>query len=194
MAETDLHRELMIAIIKTLQHWFGSQPMVYVSGNLLLYYVMGNKRKHVAPDVFVVKGVPKKLRECYLLWEEGKSPNAVIELTSSSTMKEDTDKKFRLYRDVLKVREYFLFDPKGDYLTPRLQGYALKKADYVPISMKDGRLPSKVLGLHLEQAGSELRLFDPTTGKWLLTPEERICEQQHEIERLRNEIRDLHRR
>ena len=39
---------------------------------MLMYYVPGNKRKHLAPDVFVVKGVVKRLREYYLLWEEGK--------------------------------------------------------------------------------------------------------------------------
>lgn len=172
MAETDLHRELMFQLIKTLQEWFKDEPMVYVSGNLLLFYEQGNKRKHVAPDVFVVKGVPKHPRENYLVWEEGKAPQVVIELTSSTTRREDQKKKFGLYRDVLKVKEYFLFDPKGDYLSPVFQGYSLQKGQYVPLSMVDGRLPSKVLNLHLEKAGSQLRLYNPATGKWLPTPEE----------------------
>jgi hypothetical protein len=36
----------------------------------------------------------------------------------------------------------------------------------------DGRLPSRLLQLHLEPAGQELRLFDPATERWLPTPKE----------------------
>jgi len=68
MAETDFHFILMAALRQTLDYFFADDPMTYVSGNLLLYYVRGNKRKHVAPDVFVVKGVQKKPRLHYLLW------------------------------------------------------------------------------------------------------------------------------
>ena len=45
----------------------------------------GNRRRRIAPDVFVVKGVPKGDRLNYLTWEEGKGPDVVIELTSRST-------------------------------------------------------------------------------------------------------------
>jgi hypothetical protein len=54
MAETDHHRELMEDLIRMLRDWFLRQPQVYVSGNLLLFYVRGNKRRHISPDVFVV--------------------------------------------------------------------------------------------------------------------------------------------
>ncbi|MBL8796696.1 MAG: Uma2 family endonuclease [Planctomycetia bacterium] len=172
MAETDIHRDDMHDLIGSLKNFFAFDPLVYVSGNLLLYYVPGNKRKHVSPDVFVVKGVEKRLRDNYLLWEEGKGPDAAIELTSSSTRAEDTKKKFLLYQDVLKVPEYFLFDPKDDYLDPPLQGYRLVKGKYAPIRPVLGRLPSTVLGLHLERHGHELRLFDPRNNRWLPTPAE----------------------
>ena len=82
MAETDDHRELMAALIQTLKSRYAADPDVYVSGNLLVYYVPGNKRRRLAPDVFVVRGVPKHNRDYYLLWEEGKPPEVVIELTS----------------------------------------------------------------------------------------------------------------
>jgi Uma2 family endonuclease len=182
MAETDDHRELMFDLIKMLQAFFAAVRQVYVSGNLLVFYERGNRRKHVSPDVFVVKGVEKRERINYLVWEEGRGPQVVIELTSSSTRKEDTDKKFALYRDVLKVREYFLFDPFGDYLDPRLQGYRLRQGEYRPIRPVNGRLPSQVLGLHLEQEGNTLRLWDPATGKWLPTPDERSGMAEHRAE------------
>src|SRR5947209_4151449 len=153
MAETDTHRRLMNALIEILMVFYQAQPRVYVSGNLLLFYVPGNKRRHVAPDVFVVKGVPKGDRLNYLVWEEGKGPDIVIELTSSSTRKEDTNKKFVLYQNTLKVKEYFLFDPLEDYLDPSMQGYRLRKGVYQPIRPVKGRLPSRVLGLHLERDG-----------------------------------------
>ena len=59
MAETDVHRDLMMDLIRTLGAHYAADPMVYVSGNLLLFYEEGNKRKHVSPDVFVVRGHPE---------------------------------------------------------------------------------------------------------------------------------------
>jgi Uma2 family endonuclease len=180
MAETELHRILMVALIDMLEYWYADDPKVCVSGNLLMYYMRGDKRRHVSPDVFVTFGVPKKIRDYYLTWEEGKNPSVIIELTSSSTKSEDTVKKFALYRDVLKVKEYFLFDPRADYLDPRLKGFRLRGREYAPISLVAGRMPSKLLQLHLEPAGQELRLFDPATAQWLPTPKELFEQEKRE--------------
>ncbi|HTU91993.1 MAG TPA: Uma2 family endonuclease [Gemmataceae bacterium] len=188
MAETDHHRILMNELIQTLEAYYADDPMVYVSGNLLLYYEPGNRRRHLSPDVFVVKGVPKHERLNYLMWEEGKGPDVTIELTSSSTRHEDRETKFRSYRDVLRVKEYFLFDPFGDYLKPPLQGYRLRAGQYQAIRPVHGRLPSKILGLHLERHRSDLRLYDPTTEQWLPTPQERIAQGADELERLRQQV------
>jgi hypothetical protein len=38
----------------------------------------------------------------YLTWEEGKTPDLAVELTSSSTRHKDTTRKFQLYQDVLR--------------------------------------------------------------------------------------------
>jgi Uma2 family endonuclease len=180
MAETDWHRDLMTTLIAILKMWYANIRRVYVSGNLLLYYVPGNKRKHVSPDVFVVRGVSKQKRLYYLLWEEGKSPEMIIELTSKSTRKEDLNTKYALYQDVLKVLEYFLFDPFAEYLDPPLRGYRLSDGKYLPIEPVGGRLPSEVLRLHLERDGMMLRFYDPATRKWLPTPEESLAQAQAE--------------
>ncbi|MFN4257707.1 MAG: Uma2 family endonuclease [Gemmataceae bacterium] len=182
MAETDLHRKLMLDLITTLERYYADDPMVYVSGNLLIFYEEGNPRRHLSPDVFVVKGVPKRERLNYLVWEEGKGPDVVIELTSSSTRRVDTHHKHQLYRDVLRVPEYFLFDPYGDYLRPALIGYRLRGGDYVPIKEAQRRLPSKVLGLHLEQRGLHLRLYDPKTQQLLPTMLEKLAQVEWERE------------
>ncbi len=71
----------------------------------------------------MVFGVPKQPpRLHYLLWNEGKAPDVVIEVTSKTTKENDRKKKLVLYRDVLRVPEYFQFDPTEDYLRPSLQG------------------------------------------------------------------------
>lgn len=182
MAETEVHRNLMMDLIQTLQDHFADDPEMYVSGDLLLFYEEGNKRKHVAPDLFVVRGVPKTpLRDHYLLWNEGKAPDLVIEVTSKTTRREDQNKKKTLYRDVLKVPEYFQFDPTEDYLKPPFQGHRLVEGEYVPIEPVEGRLPSQVLGLHLERVGRSLRFHDPATGQRLSTREERIQEAEATI-------------
>jgi Uma2 family endonuclease len=191
MAESDIHRENISDLIRMLRDWYEPDPEVYVAGNMLMYYVPGNKRKHVSPDVFVVRGIAKHLRDYYLVWQEGKGPDAAIEVTSSSTRAEDINKKFKLYQDVLKVSEYFLFDPKGDYLKPPLQGYRLTRGLYVPIRPIHDRLPSKVLGLHLERSGERLRLYDPAQEAWLPTRRERALRAEAEVARLRREIERL---
>ncbi len=105
----------------------------------------------------------------------------MIELTSKTTRKEDTQSKFALYRDVLKVPEYFLFDLLGDYLQPRFQGYRLVRGNYRPMKLEDGRLLSRQLGLILQPEGKELRLIDPETGRRIPTR----AESQQAAERAR---------
>lgn len=183
VGETPLHRDNLLVSVKVLDRHFIDDPMVYVSGNMFVYYQRGDRRKHVSPDVFAVFGVPKdKDRDAYFVWEEeGHAPDVVIELTSASTKDEDIDDKMYLYKTELRVPEYFLFDPRGEYLDPSLQGYRLLAGEYAPIEMIDGRLPSEVLGLHLERGGENLRFYDPKTDEWLPTPDER--EEALEVER-----------
>ena len=195
LGETDIHRRAIVELIELLEHWYAGDPLTYVSGNLMLYYVQGNSRKHLSPDVMVTRGIRKQpMRKLYLVWEEGRAPELVIEVTSKSTRNEDLKTKLALYRDVLHVTEYFLFDPEGEYLRPQLQGYRLMGSEYVPLEPVDGRLASEVTGLHLEASGPRLRLWDPTTQSYLLTAAERaqrdsLARQQESLARQRAEER-----
>ena len=77
----------------------------------------------MAPDVFVVVGASSHERRSYLLWQEPKGPDWVLEITSRSTRAEDQGHKRELYRR-LGVAEYWQYDPTGDSLRPALQGLA----------------------------------------------------------------------
>jgi Uma2 family endonuclease len=183
MAETDLHRDEMYDLIHALKRRYRDVPDVYVTGNLFFYYVKGNPRSVVAPDVFLVYGVAKRKRRTYKLWEEGRVPSLVIELTSDNTKDEDLSKK-KLCYESLGVEEYFLHDPYGDYLDPTLQGFRLVNGRYRPIEPEpDGSLRSLTTGLILQVEDSRLRLVDAATGERLLWDDE-IDE---ELERLRRE-------
>jgi Uma2 family endonuclease len=180
MAETTLHRKIMSDMIQNLEQRFKDVPDVWVGGNLFFYYEKGNPRAVVAPDVLLVQGVSKWDRPVYKLWEEGRVPSLVIEVTSSSTKDEDVNDKKDVYRR-LGVEEYFLFDPYGDYLEPSLQGYRLQSGWYVTMSLEpDGSLHSHAAGLRLRTEGERLRLIDPATGRPLLWPEEETAAREAE--------------
>ncbi|MDQ3248547.1 MAG: Uma2 family endonuclease [Chloroflexota bacterium] len=173
MAETDVHRDEMTdALIHPLKERYRADPLVYVSGNLLLYYEEGNPYASVAPDVFVAFGIKNEQRRTYKLWQEGKAPDVVFELSSESTRNKDLSEKRLLY-ERLGVREYFIFDPLREYLRPPLQGFRLGGAYYTPLAAArladdNWELPSEVLGLTLRTAGSTLRLYDAVAGRYLL--------------------------
>jgi Uma2 family endonuclease len=182
MAETPVHRNVMTDSIATLEAHFAADPDVYVSGNMMMYYVEGNPEKSISPDVFVTMGIPKRPeRRIYQVWREGKGPDAVIEVTSRSTARVDQRWKFEFYRDVLKVREYILFDPREKTLAGvSLVGYRLTEGEYQLIPKTEGRLVSEVLGLHLESSGKELRFYDPQRGVYLMTPREIRADRERE--------------
>jgi Uma2 family endonuclease len=193
MAETTVHRRGLTDLIDTLERFYSDDLSVCVNGNLLVFYESGNKRKHLSPDVFVVKEVGNHERENYLLWEEAPL-DLVIELTSKTTKSEDVKKKYQLYESKLGVKEYFLFDPKEDYLHPSLQGYRNTPLGFVAISEVNGRLPSEVLGLHLERSGEDLRLWNPITGKWEPTTREAELAEKQRADKAENELKELKRK
>jgi len=171
MAETTLHRKVMSNVIGGLERRYADVPDVWVGGNLLLYYQRGDPKKSVSPDVLLTRGIAKWDRPIYLLWEE-KPPALIFEITSHSTRRDDTGTKKDLY-ERLGVAELVLFDPYGDYLKPRLQGYRLERGRYQPIAPhRDGSLDLRTTGLTVRPEGEHLRLIDTASGEKLLWDEE----------------------
>ena len=79
MAETQAHGKVMVDLLNVLERRYAGVPDVYVWGNMFLFYEEGNPRACEAPDLFLVKGVDKRVRRTYKLWEEGRVPSLVIE-------------------------------------------------------------------------------------------------------------------
>ena len=168
LGETDWHRQAIVRLIELFQQHFVDQ-IVYVSGDLLVYYEPGNPKKFVVPDVFIAKGVKPKARRIYKIWQEQHAPDAVIEVTSRKTRRKDHTTKPELYAR-LGVAEYFLFDPEQDYLVPPLQGFRLIDGEYQPITPNaDGSLTSEQFGVRLRLEGEDLQLYHLHTGERLLT-------------------------
>ena len=171
MAETELHRDLMIDSILTLKARFQDVPAVCVSGNMLMYYVPRDAKKSLAPDVFVTFGIERKQRRIYRIWEEGKPPDFVLEFSSKGTFANDLGAKKDLYAEVLGVREYFLYDAERKYLPTPLMGFRLVGAEYVPIRPEpDGKVFAATLGLSLGLRGDGFGFYDAVAERWLETP------------------------
>ncbi|MEH2191231.1 MAG: Uma2 family endonuclease [Nostoc sp.] len=199
MAEGDLQCSYLTYARNVLRIYFQNHPDVYVAGNLFIYYEKGYPESVVAPDVFVVFGVENRDRRSYKIWEENnQTPNFVLEITSKSTRSKDQGAKKGIYA-FLGVREYFQYDPTGDYLNPQLQGLQLVDGNYFPMAtntLPDGTvsLLSEVLGLELRLEAGKLRFYNPIKGQTLLTHEEEAVAREaaeEKAQRLAAKLREL---
>lgn len=174
VGETDFHISVIFYLRAALRYFFRQVSDVYTAANMLFYYEEGDNSKFKVPDVFVVRGVTKHDRRTYKLWEENAAPIVAFEITSRSTKWEDIGDKKGFY-EALGVKEYYLFDPVGEYLKPRFQGYRLEKSGYRPMARsKDGSISSEELGVILKPDSTMLRLIDPTTNEVVPSMEEAV--------------------
>ena len=166
-----------------------------------IYYKEGDPRKLVVPDVCWVANKPFEKKLVYLLWEEGKPPDFVLELASRTTLPHDEGKKRRLYAE-LGVADYFQFDPLGYLMTPLLKGYRLCDGAYRPLQptvLPDGAIGihSRALGLQLRAlrgpGDPELRLFDPATNSLLSADSKRLREAERQRAELEHDNAELER-
>ncbi|MFL6196722.1 MAG: Uma2 family endonuclease [Thermoanaerobaculia bacterium] len=172
MGETEVHIREIVYLFQALNEHLRETPDVYVGADMFLYYVQGQPKSVVAPDVFVVRGVRRGVRRTFKLWEEGAPPCLVVEVTSDGTRNEDVVKKKAIYQK-LGVKEYVLRDPLGDYLKPSLQGFRLVNGRYRPIPLeRDGGLVSQTTGVTFTVEDQRLRLIQTATGEPILSDEE----------------------
>ncbi|WP_164929453.1 Uma2 family endonuclease [Gloeobacter violaceus] len=182
--ESDWHRKQMQLLIDALEgHWCDRQDF-YCSGNLTIYYSLTQRKSEDfrGPDFFVVLGCERRERRSWTVWEEGgRLPNVIAEILSDSTAEVDRGLKKQIYQDVLRVPEYFWFDPQSGELC----GFHLVEGRYVPLEVDEqGRLWSAQLGLYFGVYEGRLRLVTGE-GEVIPTPTERAQQERERAEQER---------
>ncbi len=148
------------------------------------------------PDLLIafnVDSAARRARNGYLISEQGKPPDFVLEVASESTARRDETAKRDAYA-AMGIPEYWRFDHTGGlYHRTHLAGDMLVGGQYqpIPISRSDeghfwGRSP--VLNLDLCWEEGKLRFWDPVGQLYLTTYEEehvarRAAEGQRDNER-----------
>lgn len=163
--ETQRHKLQMDLLVDPLWAWLKDRD-AYVGGNMFVYYSLAQVRDRdfKGPDVFVVLDIPRGERKSWVVWEEGKGPDLVIELLSESTAERDKTEKKRIYQNRLRVTEYFWYDP---FNPEDWAGFVLEKGTYEPLTQDEqGRLVSQELGLALVRWSGQYRDVNAVWLRW----------------------------
>jgi Uma2 family endonuclease len=161
--ETQRHALQMQLLIDPLRLSWADRMDAYVGGNMFIYFSLEQVRHQDfrGPDFFAVLGVPKRERKSWVVWQEGKGPDVVIELLSESTAAQDKGEKKDIYQDRLRVPEYFWFDP----FTAEWAGFILHNGGYEPLTEDgEGRLISQCLELALVRWDG---VYQDVEARWL---------------------------
>jgi Uma2 family endonuclease len=175
LAETSVHADAIINTVVALRQYLAGKSAI-VLADQFLYYAQGYPRLRVAPDVMVIYNVAPGARDNYKIWEEGQVPLVIFEMTSQGTREQDISFKKTLYEQ-LGVLEYWLFDPKGEWIAEQLRGYRLIRQEYELITDKR----SEALQLRLEIDEQLIAFYKQDTGEKLLAPGELVEALQQEI-------------
>jgi Uma2 family endonuclease len=164
--ETQRHKLQMDILIDTIQPWLDQRADGYVGGNMFVYYSLAQLKNQDfrGSDFFAVLDVPKTERLSWVVWEEGKPPDVVIELLSESTSNNDKNQKKLIYQNQMRVSEYFWYDPfnPDDFV-----GFDLNSGAYQQITLNEkNQLVSKVLDLALVRWEGNYRGVDATWLRW----------------------------
>jgi Uma2 family endonuclease len=167
LAETQQHAAAILNSFGLLRLYLQNQQAV-VFADQFLYYIEGNNKARVAPDVMVIFDITKRLYDNYKIWEGKQNPAVIIEVTSEGTKNVDLNFKKTLYEQI-GVTEYWLFDPYGEWISEQLRGYRLNATGlYEPIT----DFCSQVLQLRLEADEHLINFYRFDNGEKLRTLEE----------------------
>ncbi|MDC3979661.1 Uma2 family endonuclease [Polyangium jinanense] len=166
--EGDPHREAKERTLDALGRFFRrTGRRVYLSSELATYYP---GRPRVVPDVLAVLDVDPHPRSKWVVADEGKGLDFVLEVHVEGDKRKDHERNVALYAE-LGIPEYFIFD-RGRL---SLRGHRLPSSGarvYQPIVPQGGRYASALLGLELMLVEGRLRFV--VGGTPLLESEEII--------------------
>lgn len=160
------HREQDYCCAVLLARFAG--PECYVTRDLWLLMDPANPADKLLPDLVVALGVPDALRGDYDPVAEGKPPDLLAEFLSKESLAADMAGKSRRYAE-LGVREYWVFNPWGEFAAPRIQGWALRglqPPEPLPLEA-DGSVASRVLPVRFAVREDLLEILDAATGESL---------------------------
>ena len=149
------------------------------------------------PDMLIAFDADPELliaNNSYIISEQGKPPDFVLEIASPSTARRDVGSKREDYR-AMGIPEYWRFDETGEYYGTGLAGDLLVDGQYRPFpieTLADDVLQgySPMLHLYIRWERGELRWHDPVTGLHIATFEqERRARIQEREARLAAEAR-----
>jgi Uma2 family endonuclease len=164
--ESQRHKHQMDLLLETLYPWLEKREDGYAGGNMFVYFSASQLKNQdfKGPDFFAVLDVPKTERKSWVVWEEGKAPDIVIELLSESTAHIDKTEKKLIYQNRMRVPEYFWYDPfnPNDWA-----GFTLRDGIYQPLSRTtDNRYISQQLKLALMLWEGDYRGVNTTWLRW----------------------------
>lgn len=168
VAETYDHLFAILTTLEVLRLYLQGRRAT-VLANQFLYYAEGFPKLRVAPDVMVIYEVEPGGRDNYKIWEEKQVPKVVFEMTSPGTQKEDQETKKDLYANI-EIQEYWLFDPKAEWIEEQLIGYKLCENGYERITNNC----SEVLQLRLEVEGKLIGFYRLDNSEKLLVSDELV--------------------
>ncbi len=112
MAATLYHAKQISIFHDQLERYYFYEPHILVGLDSFIYYSEGDRKKCVAPDIYVVLGAKKTpLRRSFYTWAEGAIPDTIFEFLSESTKKDDKDRKVQIYLEEMGAKEYFIHQP-----------------------------------------------------------------------------------
>jgi Uma2 family endonuclease len=157
------------------------RPDWFVTGNICVYWVPGNRRRYRAPDVLAVSAPVTPIRpRVYLVWQDP-PVSFVAEVGSRSSLREDEGPKVKVYQNHVRAREYLYADPpRGILRLWRMDAtgvYVEREAE------AGGRMRSAELDLEFGlDADGFLRVYVPG-GEMILTHEEESDQRRAEARR-----------
>ncbi|MBO9999096.1 MAG: Uma2 family endonuclease [Cyanobacteria bacterium SID2] len=201
--ESNRHRIGMNLLIESAEVALADRTDYFVGGNMFIYYssAQAKNQDFRGPDFFAVLGVEENFdRQGWVVWEEnGRYPDVIVELMSPSTAKVDVNEKKRIYEQIFRTPDYFVFDP---FDRDSLRGWHLDvDRGYQELEPNDrGWLWCSRLNLWLgtwdgtilRNEAFWLRFYDPE-GNLVLRPNEKaiqeaeVAKQQAETARQRAE-------
>lgn len=194
--ETSRHKYQMDLLLETIYPWLEKRQDGYAAGNMFVYFSAEQVKNqdYKGPDFYCVLDVPQNERKSWIVWQEGKAPDVIIELISESTAKKDKIDNKLIYQNRMRVPEYFWYDPfnPNDW-----QGFSLVKGVYQPLKFDaQNRYISEQLQLALVRWSGVYRGVYTVWLRWqtlegeLLPTDKEAMEaekQQAEVERQRAE-------